>query len=92
MAHTSEEKQKLLTRIHRIQGQIAGIEKAVEDDKECSSVLQQIAACRGAMNGLMSEIMEGEVLFHVLSKSAKANSPEAHAADNLIKVLRAYFK
>jgi hypothetical protein len=36
--------------------------------------------------------MEGEVRFHVLSRNAKANSSEATAADNLIKVLRTYLK
>ena len=92
MAHTSDEKKKLLTRVNRIQGQLAGIKKALEEEQPCASVLQQIAACRGAINGLMSEIMEGEVKFHVLSPNAKANSTEARAAEELIHVLRTYLK
>lgn len=92
MAHTTDEKKKLVARVHRIRGQVEGIEKALEEERDCSVVLQQIAACRGAINGLMSELMEGEVRFHVLSRNAKANSSEATAADNLIKVLRTYLK
>jgi len=92
LAHTSDEKKKLLTRVNRIQGQLEGIKKALEEEQECSNVLQQIAAIRGAMNGLVLEIMEGEVKFHVLNPNAKANSPEARAAENLVRVLRTYLK
>jgi DNA-binding FrmR family transcriptional regulator len=92
LAHTTGEKKKLVSRVHRIRGQVEGIAKALEEERDCSVVLQQIAACRGAINGLMSELMEGEVRFHVLSKNAKANSSEANAADNLVKVLRTYLK
>ena len=92
MAHTVDEKKRLIARVHRIRGQVEGIEKALEEERDCSIVLQQIAACRGAINGLMSELMEGEVRFHVLSRKAKANSSEANAADNLVKVLRTYLR
>jgi len=57
MAHTSEEKKKLLTRVNRLQGQLEGIRLAIEEEQECSSVLQQIAACRGAINSLLVEIL-----------------------------------
>jgi DNA-binding FrmR family transcriptional regulator len=92
LSHTSSEKKKLLTRVNRIQGQLEGIKKALEEEVECASVLQQIAACRGAINGLMAEILEGEVKFHVLSTNAKANSNEARAAEQLVHVLRTYLK
>jgi DNA-binding FrmR family transcriptional regulator len=44
------------------------------------------------MNGLMAEIVEGEIKCHVLSPNAKANSSEARAADQLVEVLRRYIK
>jgi FrmR/RcnR family transcriptional regulator, repressor of frmRAB operon len=92
LAHVTDQKKKLLTRVSRIQGQLEGIRKALEEEQECSAMLQQIAACRGAMNGLMLEILEGEVRFHVLSPNAKANSSEARAAEELIEVLHTYIK
>jgi DNA-binding FrmR family transcriptional regulator len=46
----------------------------------------------GALNGLMAEIMEGQVRFHVLSPDRKKNSPEMQAAEELIDVIRAYLK
>ena len=92
MSHTTAAKKDLITRINRIQGQLDGIKDAIQEDLDCASVLQQVAACRGAMNGLMAEIIEGEIKNHVLSPNAKANSSEAKAADELVEVLRRYIK
>jgi DNA-binding FrmR family transcriptional regulator len=61
LGHTTKDKERLLNRVRRIQRQIAGIEKALEADEECSKVLQTIATCRGAINGLMAEVLEGHV-------------------------------
>jgi len=92
LSHTKKDKENLLARTRRIRGQIEAIEKALEDDDACASILQQIAACRGAINGLMGELMEGEVRDHVLSPNAKPDSDRARAADQLIQVLRTYLK
>jgi len=92
VAHTAEEKKKLLVRINRIQGQLQGIKEAIEEERQCDEVLQQIAACRGAMNGLLVEIMEGEIRFHVLTKNTKADSREMKAAENLVGILHRYIK
>jgi DNA-binding FrmR family transcriptional regulator len=92
MAHTTEEKKKLLTRVNRLQGQLEGIRVAIEEEQECATVLQQIAACRGAINSLLVEIIDGEIRFHVLSKSSKVDSREAKAAENLVEILHRYIK
>ena len=92
MSHITAAKKELITRINRIQGQLEGIKDAIQEDLDCASVLQQVAACRGAMNSLMAEIIEGEIKNHVLSPNAKANSSEAKAADELVEVLRRYLK
>jgi FrmR/RcnR family transcriptional regulator, repressor of frmRAB operon len=92
MAHTTEEKRKLLTRVNRLQGQLESIRTAIEDEKDCASVLQQIAACRGAINSLLVEIIDGEIRFHVLSRNSKVDSREAKAAENLVEILHRYIK
>jgi DNA-binding FrmR family transcriptional regulator len=92
MAHTSEEKRKLLARVNRLQGQLEGIRVAISEELECSTVLQQIAACRGAINSLLVEIIDGEIRFHVLSKNSKVDSREAKAAENLVEILHRYIK
>jgi DNA-binding FrmR family transcriptional regulator len=92
VSHTSDEKKKLLARVNRIQGQLQSIRKAIEEDAACEDVLQQIAACRGAVNSLLVEIVEGEIRFHVLDSNAKMDSKQAKAADNLIEILHRYIK
>jgi len=92
MAHTTKEKEKLLVRVRRIRGQVDAIERALESETECAGILQLMAACRGALNGLMAEVMEGHVRFHVLSPVNGKNSPQAQAAEELIEVVRAYLK
>jgi len=92
VAHTADEKKKLLARVNRIQGQLQSIRKAIEEEEACEDVLQQIAACRGAVNSLLVEIVEGEIRFHVLDSSAKVGSKQTKAAENLIEILHRYIK
>lgn len=92
MAHTTKDKKNLLSRVRRIRGQVEAIERAIDGEQECSGILQLMAACRGALNGLMAEVMEGHVRFHVLSPDDGRNSPQAEAAEELIDVIRAYLK
>jgi DNA-binding FrmR family transcriptional regulator len=92
VAHTTKDKDKLLTRVRRIRGQVEAIERAIDQEQECSGVLQLMAACRGALNGLMAEVMEGHIRFHVLVPGGTKNSPQAEAAEELIDVVRTYLK
>ena len=70
MSHTSKDKKQLLTRVRRIRGQASAIESALEkDETDCSSILQQIAAIRGAVNGLMFHVMEGHIREHLFPSS-----------------------
>lgn len=92
MAHTSEERRRLLSRVNRIEGQVKAIRGALEHNRECATVLQQIAACRGAINSLLVEIIDGEIRFHVLSKNARVDSREARAAEDLLDILHRYIK
>ena len=92
MAHTPEEKKRLLNRVRRIMGQVAAIQKALEQDSEGSDVLHNISACRGAMDALMAEVIEGHIRLHVLAPNGTASDEQRIAADDLVAALRAYLK
>ena len=92
MAHTTGEKKKLLARVNRLQGQLESIRSAIEEERDCADVLQQIAACRGAINSLLVEIIDGEIRFHVLSRNSRVDSSEAKAAESLVEILHRYIK
>ncbi len=91
MTHTLREKTKLLARVRRIRGQVEAIERALEAEIGCSDVLQVIASVRGAVNGLMAEVIEDHVRYHVAAPSLAAQE-RAEGGDELIDVLRAYLK
>jgi DNA-binding FrmR family transcriptional regulator len=91
VSHTTKDKKKLLSRIRRIKGQSEAIERALEGDGECEEILQLVASCRGALNGLMAELIEGHVRFHVLSPEQKTLPSQLEAAEELIAVVKRYF-
>ena len=92
MSHTIRNKKKLLDRVRRIQGQMESIVKALNTEAECGVALQRIAATRGAMNGLMSEVVEDHVRQHILNPRGIKPSEREEFADDLIAVVRAYLK
>ena len=92
MAHTTKAREKLLNRVRRIKGQVNGIEQALQANDDCSKVLQTIAACRGAINGLMAEVLEGHVRFHVVDSNRKQTAEQAEATEELIELVNRYLK
>jgi DNA-binding FrmR family transcriptional regulator len=92
MAHTIRDKNKLLNRVRRIRGQINAVEKALEQEQECSTILMTIAACRGAIHSLMAEVIEGHIRFHVVDPDRQPTTEKAKAAQELIDVVKAYLK
>ena len=92
MGHTVRDKKKLLNRVRRIRGQIAAVETALEKGQDCTLILMTIAACRGAINSLMAEVIEGHIRFHVVDPNQHPKSLKAKAAQDVIDVVRAYLK
>ncbi|RRS04495.1 metal/formaldehyde-sensitive transcriptional repressor [Aquabacterium soli] len=91
MAHTATGKNRLITRVRRIKGQADALERALAEEGECLAVLQQIAAIRGAVNGLMTEVLEGHVREH-LGAEGLSPAQRQDEVDALLGVLRSYLK
>jgi FrmR/RcnR family transcriptional regulator, repressor of frmRAB operon len=90
--HTVREKQKLLNRVKRLRGQVAAVEVQIESDVECEEALHTLAACRGAINALMAEILEDHIRFHVMHPDEDPNSSESQAAEQLVDIVKSYLK
>lgn len=89
--HSPEEKKKVLARIRRIRGQCEGVERALGAGADCSPVLQQIAAIRGAVNGLMSEVLEAHLREQFGEPAADAASRKARV-DEMTALVRSYLR
>jgi DNA-binding FrmR family transcriptional regulator len=85
MAHVVHDKAKLLARARRLRGQVESVERALEAGTDCADVLQQLAAIRGAANGLMASVLEGHVREHM---GVRRNRD----TDAFLDVVRRYLK
>ncbi len=80
-------KDALVKRLHRIEGQVRGIERMVVDERYCIDVLTQIAAVGTALEALALEILDDHVTHCVAD--AFASGDEAEAADKASELLAA---
>jgi DNA-binding FrmR family transcriptional regulator len=92
VAHTDRDREKLLLRIKRIRGQVDGIQRALEEGTDCFGVLQTVTACRGALTGLMAEIIDGHVRDHILDPAEEPTAAQRRAAEQLLEVVRSFLK
>ena len=92
MTHAIEEKQKLLNRVRRLRGQIDALERALEAEAGCNEVMRLLTAARGAINGIMAEVVEDHIELHMIDPERKRTRAEQDAADELLDVLRTYIK
>ena len=90
--HTTLHKTKLLARVRRLRGQVEAIERALSDEAGCDQVMHLIAGARGAMAGLMAEVVEDHVLTHLVDAERHPGALDADAAEQLLDVVRAYLK
>jgi DNA-binding FrmR family transcriptional regulator len=92
MTHTIREKQKLLARVRRIRGQVEAIERALDSEAACEQVMHLIAGARGAMAGLMAEVVEDHVRTHLVDPEKHPGVLNTEAADQLLEVVRTYLR
>ncbi|NLI93635.1 MAG: metal-sensitive transcriptional regulator [Peptococcaceae bacterium] len=82
-------KKDILVRLKRIEGQVKGLQRMLEDDKCCPDILVQVAAVRAAVNKV------GVLIFEEHSKTClkdALNADNNEALDNLIDVLGRFIK
>lgn len=90
MTHTIREKQKLLARVRRLKGQVEAIERALEGEAGCDQIMHQVAGVRGAIAGLMAELVEDHVHNHLVDPAKHPGALDTEAAEQLLEVMRSY--
>ena len=91
MSHITPRSKPLLTRVRRIKGQSEALEAALQQGGDCLAVLQQIAAIRGAVNGLMQQVLADHVRAH-LGDNALSPEQRAEEVEQLLGILQSYLK
>ena len=83
----AKDKSALTKRLHRIEGQVRGIEKMIEDDRYCIDILTQIAATRTALEQVGAKLLEGHVTHCVVD--ALNSGDEQAASEKTTELLEA---
>lgn len=91
MAHLSGPHADLVARVRRIGGQVGAIERALINEQECSTVLHLVAAVRGAVNGLLDEIIAEHLEAHV-AHPGLTDEERAQGAAELLAAIKRYSK
>lgn len=78
MAGYSGDKQEHTLRLRRIEGQIRGLERMVDDDQYCIDILTQVSAATSALRSFALSLLE-QHLAHCVAEAARQGGPEADA-------------
>jgi len=89
--HTPAEKKRVLIRVSRIRGQLDALEQALEKGADCGPVLQQVAAIRGAINGLMAGVLESH-LREEFVECAGDRDAASGSIENVVSLIRSYLR
>ena len=79
MSGYGHDKAALVKRLHRIEGQVRGIERMVDEDRYCIEILTQIAAVKTALEQVGAKLLEGHV-NHCIADAITAGDPNLAAA------------
>lgn len=90
MALQEREQTKLQQRIRKLRGQLDAVERSLAAHEDCGGQLMQLAAVRGGINGLMAEVLETHIRFHLTDGAREKIAPEL--AEDLIDIVHAYLK
>ena len=89
----TKDKQALVKRLHRIEGQVRGIEKMVEDDRYCIDILTQISAVSTALESLAFRILDEHVNHCVVGAIASGDEQEAEVkTQELLEAVQRFAK
>lgn len=82
--YTDEDKKKLSVRLNRISGQINGINKMIQENRDCMDVLNQILSIQSALRGVWKQVVRGH-LQHCVTDSLKHNKHSDEIIDELVE-------
>jgi len=88
MSHLSRDKLNFIVRTKKVIGQLESVLRGLNEDEQCTDILQRLAAARGAINSLMGELLEDHIRNHMPRNSKSSEE----AAEDVIEIVRTYLK
>jgi len=88
-----DDKQALVKRLHRIEGQVRGIERMVDEDRYCIDILTQISAVSTALDSLAFQILDSHVNHCVADALTSGDQADAQAkTQELLEAVQRFAK
>lgn len=84
---SEEEKQALCKRLRRIEGQIRGIHKMVEENQYCPNIVMQVSAASSALNSFAKELMVSHIQSCVVEDLKVGNEESIHELVQMVQKL-----
>ncbi|HBR94699.1 metal/formaldehyde-sensitive transcriptional repressor [Coraliomargarita sp. SDUM461003] len=91
MGHLHGDNKKLVARVRRLKGQLEGVERMLTEQEDCYTVLQSVAACRGALNSLTRELIHEHIEHHLLGAEGATDSVR-EASKEVQAIINSYLK
>jgi len=88
--HTLREQNKLINRVRRLRGQVDAVERALAANASCSEIIQRVTAARGAIDGLMAQLLEEHVREYLLPEKPMTDDARQRGAEELIGIIHSY--
>ncbi len=83
--HSYETKKRMVTRMNRIEGQIRGIKKMIENDVYCDDILHQFKSVESAINGVKIQLLEAHMKSCVVHQ---IQDGEIEVIDELLQTIK----
>ncbi|MBL7542589.1 MAG: metal/formaldehyde-sensitive transcriptional repressor [Bdellovibrionaceae bacterium] len=90
MSHTIRDKDKLIARVNRIKGQLDAVSQILNAEEDPYKLLQLLSSSRGALTGMMGDILEGHILEHIVEAPTKKDA--AQAGREVTDILKSFWK
>ena len=91
MALCAKDRKELIDRLNRLEGQIRGLNKMVQNDRDCFEVLKQVAAAKGAIQAIGMTILRDH-LHGCVTKAIRADAPADQMIDQALDILNKFGK
>lgn len=86
---SSEDKKRLTDRLARIEGQLRGVRRMIDEESDCEAVVQQLAASRGALNKAFAELLACAIQHQITGHLQGQDKAQAEFVD-IVKLITRY--
>jgi DNA-binding FrmR family transcriptional regulator len=84
-----EDKKRLCDRLARIEGQLRGVRRMIDEESDCEAVVQQLAACRGALNKAFAELLACAIQ-HQIGSHLEAPEEAPSELEDIVRLITRY--